>query len=103
MIRGLVAAAGLVLLWQAFVVADRRAAFPAALPLARRAGARRPADALAGHTLVTAAEILAGLVLGSLLVRAMALTLSRLARRPALAAAAAADSQAVRSSPSRRC
>jgi putative hydroxymethylpyrimidine transport system permease protein len=76
MIRGLVAAAGLVLLWQAFVWLTGVPHFllPSPWRVAQALVAR--ADALAGHRLVTATEILAGLVLGSLLGGAMALTLS---------------------------
>jgi hypothetical protein len=91
MIRGLVAAAGLVLLWQAFVWLTGVPHFllPSPWRVAQALVAR--ADALAGHRLVTATEILAGLALGTLLGRRDGADARRLAGRAALAAAAAAD------------
>ncbi|HEV7266721.1 MAG TPA: ABC transporter permease [Falsiroseomonas sp.] len=74
--RGLIAAAGLVLLWQGFVWITEVPPFllPSPWRVAQALVAR--ADSIAGHALVTGAEILAGLALGALLGSTMALTLA---------------------------
>jgi putative hydroxymethylpyrimidine transport system permease protein len=76
MIRGATAAAGLVLLWQAFVWATGVPPFLLPSPLRVAAALAGRWDIIAGHALVTATEILAGLVLGALLGSATALTLA---------------------------
>jgi putative hydroxymethylpyrimidine transport system permease protein len=74
--HGLIAASGLLLLWQGFVWASGVPPFllPAPLRVAEALVARF--DIIAGHALVTATEILLGLLLGTLLGAAMALTLT---------------------------
>ncbi|MGG5808430.1 ABC transporter permease [Falsiroseomonas sp. CW058] len=74
--RGLLAAAGLVALWQGFVWVT--GVPPFLLPSPARVAAALAArwDVIAGHALVTGAEILLGLALGALLGGAMALTLA---------------------------
>jgi putative hydroxymethylpyrimidine transport system permease protein len=76
MTRGLIAAAGLVLLWQFFVWITDVPPFllPSPWRVAQALFAR--ADSLAENALVTGAEILIGLALGTLLGCAMALTLA---------------------------
>lgn len=76
MIRALLVAAGLILLWQAFVWLTDVPPFllPAPLRVAQALAARW--DIIAGHALVTLTEILLGLALGALLGCAMALTLT---------------------------
>jgi putative hydroxymethylpyrimidine transport system permease protein len=73
--HGLLAAIGLVLLWQGFVWVTEVPPF--LLPAPTRVGAALVDrwDIIAGHALTTGAEILAGLVLGTALGCAMALTL----------------------------
>jgi putative hydroxymethylpyrimidine transport system permease protein len=75
MMRGLIAAAGLILLWQGFVWATAVPHFllPSPWRVAQALVAR--GDIIAGHALVTGAEMLAGLLLGALLGSLMALTL----------------------------
>ena len=75
MIRALIAAAGLVLLWQGFVWITDVPPFllPSPWRVAQALAARW--DSIASHALVTGAEILAGLALGALLGSAMALSL----------------------------
>jgi len=75
-IRALLVAAGLILLWQAFVWLTDVPPFllPAPLRVAQALAARW--DIIAGHALVTLTEILLGLALGALLGCAMALTLT---------------------------
>jgi putative hydroxymethylpyrimidine transport system permease protein len=74
--RALIAATGLVLLWQGFVWVTDVPPFllPSPWRVAQALAARR--DSIAEHALVTGAEILAGLALGSLLGCTMALTLA---------------------------
>lgn len=74
--RGLIAAAGLVLLWQALVWITGVPPFllPSPWRVAQALAARW--DSIAGHALVTGTQILAGLALGTLLGSAMALTLT---------------------------
>lgn len=76
MTRALIAAAGLILLWQGFVWATDVPPFllPAPLRVAQALAARW--DIIAGHALVTGTEILLGLALGTLLGCVMALTLT---------------------------
>jgi putative hydroxymethylpyrimidine transport system permease protein len=76
MIRGLVAAAGLVALWAGFVWLTEVPPFllPSPIRVAQALAGRF--DIIAGHALVTGAEILLGLTLGALLGCAMALTLA---------------------------
>ncbi len=76
MIRALIAAAGLLLLWQLFVWLSEVPPFllPSPLRVAQALVARW--DIIAGHALVTLTEILLGLALGALLGCAMALTLT---------------------------
>lgn len=76
MIRGLAAAAGLLLLWEGFV--RLTAVPPFLLPPPGRVAATLLArlDILLGHALVTAAEILLGLALGALLGAGFALILA---------------------------
>lgn len=76
MIRGVAAAAGLVLLWAGFVWLTEVPPFllPSPWRVAQALAARF--DIIAGHALVTGAEILLGLALGALLGCAMALTLA---------------------------
>lgn len=73
--RGLIAAAGLVLLWQGLVWVTGVPPFllPSPWRVAQALAARW--DSIAGHALVTGTQILAGLALGALLGSAMALTL----------------------------
>jgi putative hydroxymethylpyrimidine transport system permease protein len=75
-IRGLIAASGLILLWAAFVWLTEVPPFllPSPWRVAQALAARF--DIIAGHALVTGAEILLGLALGALLGCAMALTLA---------------------------
>jgi putative hydroxymethylpyrimidine transport system permease protein len=75
-IRGVAAAAGLVLLWAGFVWLTEVPPFllPSPWRVAQALAARF--DIIAGHALVTGAEILLGLALGALLGCAMALTLA---------------------------
>lgn len=76
MMRPLIAAIGLILLWQGFVwITDVP---PFLLPSPWRVTQALVArwDSIAGHALVTGAEMLAGLVLGATLGCAMALTLA---------------------------
>lgn len=76
MTRGLVAAAGLVLLWQGFVWITDVPPFLLPSPI-RVAGALAARwDSIAAHALVTGFEMLAGLALGALLGCATALTLT---------------------------
>ncbi|WP_237214648.1 ABC transporter permease [Falsiroseomonas oryziterrae] len=74
--RGLLAAAGLVALWQGFVWLTEVPPFllPSPGRVAQALAARW--DSIAGHALVTGIEMLAGLALGALLGAAMALTLT---------------------------
>jgi putative hydroxymethylpyrimidine transport system permease protein len=76
MIRALIAAAGLILLWQVFVWVSEVPPFllPSPFRVAQALAARW--DIIAGHALVTLTEILLGLALGALLGCAMALTLT---------------------------
>lgn len=76
MIRGLVAALGLLALWQCFVLLTGVPPFmlPSPLRVADTLIARW--DIILGHAAVTLAEILAGLVLGSAFGASMALLLS---------------------------
>ncbi|HZF78083.1 MAG TPA: ABC transporter permease [Acetobacteraceae bacterium] len=76
MIRGLIAALGLLALWQGFVLLTGVPPFllPSPLRVAEAFVARW--DIILGHAAVTLAEILAGLVLGSALGASMALLLS---------------------------
>lgn len=76
MIRGLISAGVLVAAWQIFVWITEVPPFllPAPARVAQALWAR--ADTIAGHALVTGAEMLAGLALGALLGCAMALTLT---------------------------
>ena len=75
-LRGLVAAVGLLALWQVFVWVTEVPPFllPSPWRVAQALMARW--DSIAQHALVTGAEILAGLALGSVLGCAMALTLT---------------------------
>ena len=75
MIRGLIAALGILALWQGFVWVTDVPHFllPAPARVAQALISR--ADIIAGHALVTGAEMLAGLALGAVLGCAMALTL----------------------------
>lgn len=75
MIRGLIAAAGLILLWQGFVWLTDVPPFllPAPGRVAQALVTRW--DSLAQNALITGAEMLMGLALGALLGAAMALTL----------------------------
>ena len=75
MIRALIAAAGLVLLWQGFVWITDVPPFllPSPWRVAQALAARW--DSIASHALVTGAEMLAGLALGAALGSAMALSL----------------------------
>ena len=75
MMRALIAAAGLVLLWQGFVWITDVPPFllPSPWRVAQALAARW--DSIASHALVTGAEMLAGLALGALLGSAMALAL----------------------------
>jgi len=75
-LRGVVAAAGLIALWQGFVWITEVPPFllPSPGRVAQALAARW--DSIAQHALVTGAEILAGLALGSALGCAMALTLT---------------------------
>ncbi len=74
--HGLLAAAGLVLLWQGFVWVTGVPPFllPSPWRVAQALIARW--DSIASHALVTGTEILAGLALGTLLGCTMALTLA---------------------------
>ncbi len=76
MIRALIAAAGLILLWQFFIWLSDVPPFllPSPLRVAQALASRW--DIIAGHALVTGAEILLGLALGALLGGAIALTLT---------------------------
>lgn len=76
MIRALIAAGGLILLWQVFVWLSDVPPFllPSPLRVAQALAARW--DIIAGHALVTGAEILLGLAIGALLGCAIALTLT---------------------------
>jgi putative hydroxymethylpyrimidine transport system permease protein len=76
MMRALVAAAGLVLLWQGFVWLS--GVPPFLLPSPRRVALALldRGDIIAGHAVTTGIEMLAGLALGALLGGAMALALS---------------------------
>jgi putative hydroxymethylpyrimidine transport system permease protein len=76
MIRGLVAPLGLVLLWHGFVWATDVPPFLLPSPLRVAAALADRWDIIAGHALITAGEILAGLALGALLGSGMALTLA---------------------------
>lgn len=73
--RGLLAASGLILLWQGFVWIAEVPPFllPSPWRVAQALAARW--DGIAGHALVTGAEMLAGLALGAALGAAMALAL----------------------------
>ena len=73
--RALIAAAGLILLWQGFVWITDVPPFllPSPWRVAQALAARW--DSIASHALVTGAEMLAGLVLGAVLGSTMALTL----------------------------
>lgn len=73
--RGLIAAAGLILLWQGFVWVTDVPPFllPSPWRVAQALAARW--DSIASHALVTGAEMLAGLALGAALGSAMALSL----------------------------
>lgn len=75
MMRALIAAAGLVLLWQGFVWITDVPPFllPSPWRVAQALAARW--DSIGSHALVTGAEMLAGLALGALLGSAMALSL----------------------------
>jgi putative hydroxymethylpyrimidine transport system permease protein len=75
MIRGLIAAAGLILLWQGFVWVTEVPPFllPSPGRVAQALVARW--DIILGHALITGTEILLGLALGALLGCSMALTL----------------------------
>lgn len=75
MMRALIAAAGLILLWQGFVWITDVPPFllPSPWRVAQALAARW--DSIASHALVTGAEMLAGLALGALLGSAMALAL----------------------------
>ncbi|WP_368414713.1 ABC transporter permease [Falsiroseomonas sp.] len=74
--RPLIAAAGLILLWQGFVWITDVPPFllPSPWRVAQALAARW--ESIAGHALVTGAEMLAGLALGAMLGCAMALTLA---------------------------
>jgi putative hydroxymethylpyrimidine transport system permease protein len=74
-IRALIAAAGLILLWQAFVMLTGLPNFllPSPLRVAQALAARW--DSLVANALVTGSEMLLGLVLGAMLGGAMALVL----------------------------
>jgi putative hydroxymethylpyrimidine transport system permease protein len=73
--HGLIAAAGLILLWEAFVRVTGVPPFLLPSPARVAQALLGRWDIIAGHAVVTAAEILAGLALGALLGAAMALTL----------------------------
>ena len=74
--RGVIAAAGLVLLWQGFVWLTEVPSFLLPSPLRVALALLDRGDIIAGHAVATAAEMLAGLALGALLGCAMALTLA---------------------------
>jgi putative hydroxymethylpyrimidine transport system permease protein len=76
MIRGVLAAGGLILLWASFVWVSEVPPFllPSPWRVAQALAARF--DIIAGHALVTGAEILLGLALGTLLGCLMALVLT---------------------------
>ena len=74
--RGVIAAAGLVLLWQGFVWLTEVPSFLLPSPLRVALALLDRGDIIAGHAVATAAEMLAGLGLGALLGCAMALTLA---------------------------
>lgn len=76
MIRGLIAGAGLVALWAAFVWLTEVPPFLLPSPLRVAQALATRLDIIAGHALVTGAEILLGLALGALLGSGMALTLT---------------------------
>jgi putative hydroxymethylpyrimidine transport system permease protein len=75
-IRGLIAAAGLLLLWQGFVWATDVPAFLLPAPGRVAQALLDRGDIIAGHALTTGAEILLGLALGALLGCSTALTLA---------------------------
>jgi putative hydroxymethylpyrimidine transport system permease protein len=76
MIRGFIAAAGLVLLWQAFVWATEVPPFLLPAPSRVAAALADRWDIIAGHAAITATEILLGLLLGTLLGCCTALVLA---------------------------
>jgi putative hydroxymethylpyrimidine transport system permease protein len=76
MIRGFIAAAGLVLLWQAFVWATEVPPFLLPAPSRVAAALADRWDIIAGHAAITATEILLGLLLGALLGCCTALVLA---------------------------
>jgi putative hydroxymethylpyrimidine transport system permease protein len=76
MIRGFIAAAGLVLLWQAFVWATEVPPFLLPAPSRVAAALADRWDIIAGHAGITATEILLGLLLGTLLGCCTALVLA---------------------------
>jgi putative hydroxymethylpyrimidine transport system permease protein len=75
-IRALISAAGLILLWQVFVWVTDVPPFLLPSPWRVAQALLDRGDIIAGHALVTGTEMLAGLALGTLLGCAMALTLS---------------------------
>jgi putative hydroxymethylpyrimidine transport system permease protein len=74
--RAVVAAIGLVLLWQGFVWATEVPPFLLPSPLRVGQALLGRGDIIAGHAVTTGIEMLAGLALGALLGCAMALTLA---------------------------
>ncbi|MGG5889569.1 ABC transporter permease [Falsiroseomonas sp. HC035] len=76
MIRGFIAAAGLVLLWQAFVWVTEVPPFLLPAPSRVAAALADRWDIIAGHAAITGTEILLGLLLGTLLGCCTALVLA---------------------------
>jgi len=74
--RALIAAIGIIALWQGFVWATDVPSFLLPSPIRVAQALVDRGDIIAGHAVTTAVEMLAGLALGALLGSAMALTLS---------------------------